>query len=262
MNSIQYYEGKGLKVTSGYGDRQYTLNGKLVKDFHHGIDFGGAGKTGTPIPTQYAGVVRTVGFFGTAGNTVILDIGDEVLHFYHLDKILVKKGEKVPADGNIGTLGASGVRPDGKPSVTGPHLHFEIRADKGTSFGSARPAINPTNFTKAAPKEMSKDARHAVARGENLTVIGKKYGLTVAELVDLNKHTYPSLVKNPNLIQVGWKLVVTPSSDAIMVHKVVRGDSMWKISQKYGVTLDALVEANPQVEHPDHIEPGWEITIP
>jgi len=47
---------------------------------------------------------------------------------------------------------------------------------------------------------------YTVKAGDNLTKIAKAYKTTVAKLVSLNKTKYPSLVKNQNAIQIGWKL--------------------------------------------------------
>ncbi|KAK2734967.1 hypothetical protein FQN57_001402 [Myotisia sp. PD_48] len=40
------------------------------------------------------------------------------------------------------------------------------------------------------------------------------------------------------------------------------GDTMWKIANDHGVTLAALIAANPQIKDPGHIEVGWVINIP
>lgn len=45
-------------------------------------------------------------------------------------------------------------------------------------------------------------------------------------------------------------------------HKVVSGDTMWKISVKYQVGLSEIINANPQISNPDLIYPGQVITIP
>ncbi|RDH39693.1 glycoside hydrolase superfamily [Aspergillus welwitschiae] len=45
-------------------------------------------------------------------------------------------------------------------------------------------------------------------------------------------------------------------------YTIVSGDSLWKISQDHGVTLDALRAANPQITNPDLIYPGQELNIP
>lgn len=45
-------------------------------------------------------------------------------------------------------------------------------------------------------------------------------------------------------------------------YTIVSGDSLWKVSQDHGVTLDALRAANPQITNPDLIYPGQELNIP
>lgn len=45
-------------------------------------------------------------------------------------------------------------------------------------------------------------------------------------------------------------------------HYVVSGDSMWKISRSYGVSLKDLIAANPQIKDPNLIYPGDKIYVP
>lgn len=45
-------------------------------------------------------------------------------------------------------------------------------------------------------------------------------------------------------------------------HRVVYGDTMWAIASQNGVSLQALIQANPQVLNPDLIYPGDRIQIP
>ncbi len=52
------------------------------------------------------------------------------------------------------------------------------------------------------------------------------------------------------------------SANASFDHKVVKGDTMWKLSRRYGITLDSMIEANPQVENPDLIYPDDILHIP
>jgi spore coat assembly protein SafA len=37
---------------------------------------------------------------------------------------------------------------------------------------------------------------------------------------------------------------------------VQQGDTMWTISQRFGISLDSLIRANPQVRNPDLINVG------
>lgn len=47
-----------------------------------------------------------------------------------------------------------------------------------------------------------------------------------------------------------------------MTHTVQPGDSLWRIARKYGVTLNELIAANPQIKDPNLIYPGQVINIP
>ncbi len=45
-------------------------------------------------------------------------------------------------------------------------------------------------------------------------------------------------------------------------HKVVKGDTMWKISVKYEVGLSEIIGANSHISNPSLIYPGQVLTIP
>jgi nucleoid-associated protein YgaU len=46
-------------------------------------------------------------------------------------------------------------------------------------------------------------------------------------------------------------------------YEVVKGDSLSKIGQKYGVSWKAIYEANKNIiKDPDLIQPGWKLVIP
>jgi uncharacterized YkwD family protein/spore coat assembly protein SafA len=49
---------------------------------------------------------------------------------------------------------------------------------------------------------------------------------------------------------------------AATTHKVVSGDTMWKIAVKYEVGLSEIKSANPHVSNPDLIYPGQILNIP
>ncbi len=44
-------------------------------------------------------------------------------------------------------------------------------------------------------------------------------------------------------------------------HRVVKGDTLWAISRKYGVALNALIALNPQIKDPDLIRVGDEVRV-
>ena len=115
-------------ITGVYGS-QRILNGK-PKWPHYGLDF--AVEEGTKIKAMLNGVVTLVepDLFYTGG-TLIFDHGHGISTLYmHMEKILVKKGQKVKQGDIIGTVGSTG-------RATGAHLDvrlnwFQTRLDPAT----------------------------------------------------------------------------------------------------------------------------------
>ena len=52
----------------------------------------------------------------------------------------------------------------------------------------------------------------------------------------------------------------SPSGTPV-THTVARGEFLSQIAERYGVTVEAIIEAN-DILSPDHIEPGQELVIP
>ena len=57
-------------------------------------------------------------------------------------------------------------------------------------------------------------------------------------------------------------LLTMPAEAASLSHKVVRGDTMWKLAVQYQVGTSEIIQANPQVADPDRIYPGQILQIP
>jgi murein DD-endopeptidase MepM/ murein hydrolase activator NlpD len=115
-------------ITGVYGS-QRILNGK-PKWPHYGLDF--AADEGTKIKAMLDGIVTLAepDLFYTGG-TLIFDHGHGISTLYmHMEKILVKKGQKVKQGDVIGTVGSTG-------RATGAHLDvrlnwFQTRLDPAT----------------------------------------------------------------------------------------------------------------------------------
>jgi murein DD-endopeptidase MepM/ murein hydrolase activator NlpD len=106
------------RVTSPYGMRQHPITGET--QFHHGIDL--AAPTGTPVPAASAGQVAFSGSKDGFGEVVEVEQAGTTQIYAHLSQRSVATGDTVTAGQNLGQVGQSGV-------ATGPHLHFEVRAN-------------------------------------------------------------------------------------------------------------------------------------
>jgi murein DD-endopeptidase MepM/ murein hydrolase activator NlpD len=109
-------------AAKGSGRFAWPARGYLSQRFwsgHQAIDV--ANRTGTPILAADAGYVVMAGR-GTwgYGNQVLINHGNGYLTRYaHLHRIVVKAGQSVDKNQQIGTMGNTG-------RSTGPHLHFEV----------------------------------------------------------------------------------------------------------------------------------------
>ena len=122
------------RVSSAFGMRRHPVHGDMR--MHHGLDL--AARTGTPVVAAEPGRVVMAGSRGGYGLVVDLDHGDGVLTRYaHLNSIEVARGDQLAGGQRLGTVGATG-------TVTGPHLHFEVRL-QGRS-------IDPAQWLALAPR--------------------------------------------------------------------------------------------------------------
>ena len=56
--------------------------------------------------------------------------------------------------------------------------------------------------------------------------------------------------------------VLAAPASAALSHRVISGDTMWKIAAKYQVGVSELVRANTHITDPDRIYPGQVLAIP
>ena len=105
---------------------------------------------------------------------------------------------------------------------------------------------------------------YTVRRGNTLSQIARAYGVTVSHIVELNN------IQNPNLIYPGQKLRITDSTNTTLnlvnqtgnysSYTVRRGDSLWRIARRYGVSVNYLASIN-NIQNPNLIYPGQVLRI-
>jgi membrane-bound lytic murein transglycosylase D len=104
--------------------------------------------------------------------------------------------------------------------------------------------------------------KHTVRSGESLSVIAKRYRVSVRELQAWNS------ISNPHKLRAGQQLVVFQSPapapavrrEGTVQHTVQSGDSLWSIARRYKVKLNDLMRWN-DLGRNDVIRPGQSLKI-
>jgi murein DD-endopeptidase MepM/ murein hydrolase activator NlpD len=115
-------------VAGGNGTFQWPVSGPITSPFgmrwgtlHPGLDIGVP--TGTPIHAAGSGTVIWCGWMSGYGNLVMIDHHNGLATLYgHESHVAVSCGQDVTTGEVIGYSGCTGF-------CTGPHVHFEVRAN-------------------------------------------------------------------------------------------------------------------------------------
>lgn len=81
----------------------------------------------------------------------------------------------------------------------------------------------------------------------NVTVNANANGINTSGTVSASSQSAPAPVGG----QTTYRL-----------HTVQTGEGLWRISQRYGTTIDAILAINPEISDPNVISPGQQIRIP
>jgi murein DD-endopeptidase MepM/ murein hydrolase activator NlpD len=142
--------------------------------------------------------------------------------------------------------------------------------------------VNPSNILVGQrllvpTGEGSLPQTHIVQPGETLATISALYNLTQEQLGSLNQ------IADPNQVYIGQVLIIVPGStpDEVnlpveapveapppsepaaspLTHIVGRGETLFRIAQQYGVTMNELSAAN-SLTNPEVIYAGQQLVIP
>ncbi|GAB4446231.1 MAG: hypothetical protein OHK0041_04770 [Anaerolineales bacterium] len=108
---------------------------------------------------------------------------------------------------------------------------------------------------------------YVVARGDTLKGLATRFSTTIDALLKSNPE-----ITNPNLIYEGQWIKVyaapttpppaTPPADSTQTYYVKKGDTLRKIAEKFGTTVDALLKLNTGITNPNLIYVGQAIKVP
>lgn len=241
-----------LTVTSKFGPRTYTYQGKRVSDYHKGIDLVG----GSEIVAFADGVVtatcNTGVQYGQACYVRIKHSNGWQTLYYHLKSgsVCVSIGQSVSKGQKLGIMGATGV-------ATGVHLHFQI--DKGGSGSAIDPYDYIFNGKELIPetsgKKSNEDLATEVIRGDWGNGQERKDRLTNAG------YDYSAVQSIVNARLSGSS---NSSTSSQRYYTVVKGDTLWGIAKRYygnGSRYPEIARAN-NIANPDIIHIGQKLLIP
>jgi membrane-bound lytic murein transglycosylase D len=183
-----------------------------------------------------------------------------------LGKIARRYGTSVTALREMNGLRGSLIR-------VGQDLHVPVRYERQAGVegdGNVRqvaydasPRTAPGTTTQHGPAEATPPARtattHRVRRGDNLTEIARRYGVTVADLKRWNG-------LRSDRIQVGQQLSLQQTAGASsggsstrVTYRVRRGDNLTEIARRYGVGVADVRRWNDL--QGDHIQVGQRLVL-
>ncbi len=161
------------------------------------------------------------------------------------------------------------LNPELRRWTTPPHYKFyTLKIPYGTK------ELFALNYDQITNGQKTTWDRHLVRKGETLSLIAKKYGTTVEAIREVNRlakrqtireGTYLLIPVERNKVQISPALAENKGDRQEIPYRVRRGDSLWKISQEFNVSIQDIKEWNG-IEDGELIKAGERlklyITIP
>ncbi|MGI6574618.1 MAG: LysM peptidoglycan-binding domain-containing protein [bacterium] len=111
------------------------------------------------------------------------------------------------------------------------------------------------------PPQVCTGFYYTIQRGETLWILSHRFGISINTILRAN----PQII-DPNLIYTGQIICIpfppAPRPCSGFLYTIQPGDSLYFIAQRFGISLRALMRANPQIINPHIIYPGQVICIP
>ncbi len=97
---------------------------------------------------------------------------------------------------------------------------------------------------------------HMVKRGETLSGLSAKYGVSISSIVSVNNLT------SANVLRVGQHLLIPASSDVtLQSYTVKEGDTLTELAQRFQTNLTEIKKTNALAD-PDFLRTGQKLSIP
>jgi spore germination protein len=94
---------------------------------------------------------------------------------------------------------------------------------------------------------------YTVKPGDTVYYLSRRYGISSETIIRDNA------LNDPDLLVLGQTLVI---NNDVTPHRVRRGQSLFSIGMEYGISLEQMISANPQIDNPYMINIGENVNIP
>ncbi|WP_234045170.1 LysM peptidoglycan-binding domain-containing protein [Haloferula rosea] len=138
-------------------------------------------------------------------------------------------------------------------------------------------SVDPLYGTKVSGRpagevvaESPSQRHHVVAAGETLSKIAKERRADFRQLAELNGLSEPFIILPGQRLKLPDEVMKDEEAPAVMVeatpksnqsHTVSGGENLYRISLRYGVSLDELMAANPSID-PRKLRIGQKVEVP
>lgn len=136
-----------------------------------------------------------------------------------------------------------------------PAQNFNPEIEETIAAADSNSALRQPEITttEISLKPRTEIVEHVIQTGESVSTIAESYGISVSTILwENNLSAY-------SIIRPGDKLRILPVSG--LVHKVVSGDTLGAIAQKYKIEEDIILKNN-KIETGNRLSIGQELVIP
>lgn len=153
------------------------------------------------------------------------------------NKILVGMELVIPGKGSAAAMVAMDDGPAPAKASGSGSGSAKSSATAKTSSGSAAKAMTST-AGGGAPAPKATKVTHTVQKGEALSAIAARYGVSTADVMRWNS------LSNANKVNYGTKLVIYQKASAWSTHVVRKGETMSELAEKYGCSVSDIKSWN------------------
>jgi len=161
-----------------------------------------------------------------------------------------------------------------KNNITNPELisvgqKIKIPSSENISYDKSlndQEIVQENKNESSNQSESLKSAFHIIEAGDNLWNVAQRYGVSVEVIAEVNN------LKDKDLLSIGQRLEIPgigggvsgkekEQEPTIIIHTVVKGDTLWSISKKYDVKMNSIISIN-YLKEISRLSIGQKLKIP